>query len=124
MVPCELPEDGTAEELSLSANVVGMQAASGQLNPTPIVPATGGAVVPTVEGTNDQVNQAWFTTKEDKDSLHGKGVLARKDKPSYQAAWKKCVGDLRWQGGGDGGKVGGLKKVRKQIVRVETFSAV
>lgn len=87
MVPCELPEEGTPDELSLSANVVGM-ATSGQINPTPIVPATGGAVVPTVEGTNDQVNQAWFTTKEDKDSLHGKGVLAT---TSNYLAIRKCT---------------------------------
>ena len=88
MVACGLTEEGAPEELSLSANVVGL-AAGGQINPTPIVPAAGGAVVSTAEGSNDQVNQAWFTTKEDKDSLHGKGVLAIKDnlKPIHSQEW-------------------------------------
>jgi len=50
----------------LSAAVAAL--AAGQLTQeSSIIPATQPVLV------NNSVNQAWFTTKEDKDNLHGKG---------------------------------------------------
>ena len=55
--------------LSLSAAVAAL--AAGQLTQeSSIIPATQPVVL---SDNNNSVNQAWFTTKEDKDNLHGKG---------------------------------------------------
>ena len=55
--------------LSLSAAVAAL--AAGQLSQeSSIIPATQPVVI---GENNNSVNQAWFTTKEDKDNLHGKG---------------------------------------------------
>ena len=55
--------------LSLSAAVAAL--AAGQLTQeSTIIPASQPVVV---NENNNSVNQAWFTTKEDKDNLHGKG---------------------------------------------------
>ena len=55
--------------LTLSAAVAAL--AAGQLTQeSSIVPASQPVVV---SDNNNSVNQAWFTTKEDKDNLHGKG---------------------------------------------------
>ncbi|XP_001636020.3 cyclin-D-binding Myb-like transcription factor 1 isoform X2 [Nematostella vectensis] len=43
---------------------------------------------PAPEVQQDRVNQAWFTTKEDKDTLHGKGMKWR------QGMWSKEENDL------------------------------
>ena len=76
----QLQQEGAADALGLSAAVVAI-AAGGQINQeTPIIPGTGTGA-PALEGENDQVNQAWFTTKEDKDSLHGKGAQLREGEP-------------------------------------------
>ena len=55
--------------LTLSAAVAAL--AAGQLTQeSSIIPASQPVVV---SDNNNSVNQAWFTTKEDKDNLHGKG---------------------------------------------------
>lgn len=55
--------------LSLSAAVAAL--AAGQLTQeSTIIPATQPVII---SENNNSVNQAWFTTKEDKDNLHGKG---------------------------------------------------
>lgn len=65
--------------LTLSAAVAAL--AAGQLTQeSSIVPASQPVVV---SDNNNSVNQAWFTTKEDKDNLHGKGVKWR------QGMWSK-----------------------------------
>ena len=64
-----LSQETTTATLSLSAAVAAL--AAGQLTQeSPIIPASQPAVP---SDNNNSVNQAWFTTKEDKDSLHGKG---------------------------------------------------
>jgi len=66
--------------LSLSAAVAAL--AAGQLTQeSSIIPATQPVLV------NNSVNQAWFTTKEDKDNLHGKGVKWK------QGMWSKEEND-------------------------------
>ena len=60
-------QEATNATLSLSAAVAALPA--GQLTQeSSIIPVTQPVVV------NNSVNQAWFTTKEDKDNLHGKGL--------------------------------------------------
>lgn len=64
-----LAQEATNATLNLSAAVAAL--AAGQLTQeSSIIPATQPVVV---SDNNNSVNQAWFTTKEDKDNLHGKG---------------------------------------------------
>lgn len=78
-----LSQETTTATLSLSAAVAAL--AAGQLTQeSPIIPASQPAVP---SDNNNSVNQAWFTTKEDKDSLHGKGVKWR------QGMWSKEEND-------------------------------
>lgn len=64
-----LSQDTTNGTLSLSAAVAALTA--GQLTQeSTIIPASQPVVI---SDSNNSVNQAWFTTKEDKDNLHGKG---------------------------------------------------
>lgn len=73
-------QEATNATLSLSAAVAAL--AAGQLNQeSSIIPVTQPVVV------NNSVNQAWFTTKEDKDNLHGKGVKWK------QGMWSKEEND-------------------------------
>ena len=68
--------------LTLSAAVAAL--AAGQLTQeSSIIPASQPVVV---SDNNNSVNQAWFTTKEDKDNLHGKGqkyFVTHTHTPSY-----------------------------------------
>lgn len=74
-----LSQEPTNTAISLSAAVAAL--AAGQLTQeTSIIPATQPVVI---SDNNNSVNQAWFTTKEDKDNLHGKGVKWR------QGMWSK-----------------------------------
>lgn len=64
-----LSQEAANATLSLSAAVAAL--AAGQLTQeSTIIPASQPVVV---NENNNSVNQAWFTTKEDKDNLHGKG---------------------------------------------------
>lgn len=67
-----LSQETTTATLNLTAAVAAL-AAEQLSQESPIIPSQ--PVV--VSDSNNSVNQAWFTTKEDKDSLHGKGDLKR-----------------------------------------------
>lgn len=64
-----LSQEATSATITLSEAVAAL--AAGQLTQeSTIIPASQPLVI---SDNNNSVNQAWFTTKEDKDSLHGKG---------------------------------------------------
>ncbi|XP_015761824.1 PREDICTED: cyclin-D-binding Myb-like transcription factor 1 isoform X1 [Acropora digitifera] len=73
-----LSQETTTATLNLTAAVAAL-AAEQLSQESPIIPSQ--PVV--VSDSNNSVNQAWFTTKEDKDNLHGKGVKWR------QGMWSK-----------------------------------
>lgn len=74
-----LSQEATSATITLSEAVAAL--AAGQLTQeSTIIPASQPLVI---SDNNNSVNQAWFTTKEDKDSLHGKGVKWR------QGMWSK-----------------------------------
>ena len=95
----QLQQEGTADALSLSAAMVAITI-GGQINQeTPIVPVTGTGA-PALEGENDQVNQAWFTTKEDMQRLstvHRKGVQLREWKGKLEKQWRYWLNPQRKQ---------------------------
>lgn len=74
-----LSQEPTNGSLSLSEAVAVLATGHLQSQETTIIPASQ----PVVMGdNNNSVNQAWFTTKEDKDNLHGKGNLSPSKKKS------------------------------------------
>lgn len=76
-------QEAANARLTLSAAVAAL--AAGQIpQESSIIPASQAVVV---SENNNSVNQAWFTTKEDKDNLHGKGVKWR------QGMWSKEEND-------------------------------
>lgn len=67
-----LSQEPTNGTLSLSEAVAALTTGQLQSQETTIIPASQPVVM---SDNNNSVNQAWFTTKEDKDNLHGKGNL-------------------------------------------------
>ena len=68
-----LSQEPTNGSLSLSEAVAVLATGHLQSQETTIIPASQPVVM---SDNNNSVNQAWFTTKEDKDNLHGKGNLS------------------------------------------------
>lgn len=68
-----LSQEPTNASLSLSEAVAALATGHMQSQETTIIPASQPVVM---SDNNNSVNQAWFTTKEDKDNLHGKGNLS------------------------------------------------
>ena len=68
-----LSQEPTNGSLSLSEAVAALATGHLQSQETTIIPASQPVVM---SDNNNSVNQAWFTTKEDKDNLHGKGNLS------------------------------------------------
>lgn len=77
-----LSQESTNGSLSLSEAVAVLATGHLQSQETTIIPASQPVVI---SDNNNSVNQAWFTTKEDKDNLHGKGNLSpsKKKKQMY-----------------------------------------
>lgn len=74
-----LSQEPTNGSLSLSEAVAVLATGHLQSQETTIIPASQPVVM---SDNNNSVNQAWFTTKEDKDNLHGKGNLSPSKKKS------------------------------------------
>lgn len=79
-----LSQEPTNGSLSLSEAVAALATGHLQSQETTIIPTSQPVVM---SDNNNSVNQAWFTTKEDKDNLHGKGVKWR------QGMWSKEEND-------------------------------
>lgn len=80
-----LSQEPTNGSLSLSEAVAALATGHLQSQETTIIPASQPVVM---SDNNNSVNQAWFTTKEDKDNLHGKGNLSpSKKKQNLMYMW-------------------------------------
>lgn len=82
-----LSQEPTNGSLSLSEAVAALATGHLQSQETTIIPASQPVVM---SDNNNSVNQAWFTTKEDKDNLHGKGNLSPSKKKTKFNAHVGC----------------------------------
>ena len=88
-----LSQEPTNGSLSLSEAVAALATGHLQSQETAIIPASQPVVM---SDNNNSVNQAWFTTKEDKDNLHGKGNLSPSEKNKIQCTCRLLCATSRW----------------------------